>query len=54
MFGSALANHISPWMGVWFGMFPTEETPIAEILAAKLDCGSSGFVRLCIILQRRS
>jgi high-affinity iron transporter len=36
----SLANVIPPWMGMWFAVFPTVETLIAQLLAAVLVVGS--------------
>lgn len=36
----ALANHIPAWMGLWFSVFPTVETLVAQALAAALVLGS--------------
>src|SRR5215468_4233929 len=35
-----LANVIPPWMGMWFAVFPTVETLIAQLVAAVLVIGS--------------
>jgi high-affinity iron transporter len=35
-----LANVIPPWVGMWFAVFPTYETIIAQFLAAILVVGS--------------
>lgn len=35
-----LANLIPDWMGVWFSVFPTVETLVAQLLAAALVIGS--------------
>jgi high-affinity iron transporter len=37
---SALQNVIPDWMGVWFSVFPTVETLLAQLLAAVLVIGS--------------
>jgi high-affinity iron transporter len=37
---SWLANVIPAWMGMWFAVFPTYETIIAQLLAAILVVGS--------------
>jgi hypothetical protein len=29
-----LANAIPPWMGMWFAVFPTVETLVAQLIAA--------------------
>jgi high-affinity iron transporter len=36
----ALENIVQPWMGVWFSVFPTLETLVAQLLAAVLVIGS--------------
>jgi hypothetical protein len=35
-----LANRIPAWMGLWFSIFPTRETLIAQLLAATVVIGS--------------
>lgn len=37
---SSLTNVIPPWMGLWFAIFPTRETLIAQALAAVVVVGS--------------
>jgi len=37
---SWLANVIPAWMGMWFAVFPTYETMVAQLLAAILVVGS--------------
>jgi len=37
---SGLANVIPPWMGMWFAVFPTVETLVAQLIAAVLVIGS--------------
>ena len=37
---SSLTNVIPPWMGLWFAIFPTRETLIAQALAAIIVIGS--------------
>ena len=37
---SRLANVIPPWMGMWFAIFPTVETLVAQLIAAVLVIGS--------------
>jgi len=37
---SWLANVIPPWMGMWFAVFPTVETLVAQLIAALLVIGS--------------
>lgn len=36
----SLENVIRPWMGMWFALFPTIETIVAQIIAAVLVIGS--------------
>ena len=35
-----LQNFIPPWMGMWFAVFPTVETLVAQLIAAALVIGS--------------
>jgi high-affinity iron transporter len=42
----ALQGLIPGWMGLWFALFPTVETLVAQALAAALVLGSYGIVRL--------
>jgi len=35
-----LATVIPPWMGIWFAVFPTVETLVAQFIAALLVIGS--------------
>jgi hypothetical protein len=37
---SSLKNVIPPWLGLWFSVFPTRETLIAQLLAATVVIGS--------------
>jgi hypothetical protein len=37
---SRLANVIPAWMGLWFAVFPTVETLVAQLIAAGLVIGS--------------
>ena len=37
---SSLKNYMPPWMGLWFAVFPTTETLIAQFIAAVLVVGS--------------
>ena len=37
---SSLKNYVPPWMGLWFAVFPTVETLIAQFIAALLVVGS--------------
>jgi hypothetical protein len=36
----SLTNIIPPWMGLWFSIFPTRETLIAQLIAATIVIGS--------------
>jgi high-affinity iron transporter len=42
---SQLANLIPPWMGMWFAVFPTVETLVAQLIAAVLVIGSYSAAR---------
>jgi len=48
----ALENVIKPWMGLWFSLFPTVETLVAQAIAAGLVLGSYAFVQLQLARQR--
>jgi len=37
---SSLKTYLPPWMGLWFAVFPTIETLIAQFIAALLVVGS--------------
>src|SRR5256714_1555045 len=37
---TSLQNHMQPWMGLWFAVFPTVETLVAQFIAAVLVVGS--------------
>jgi high-affinity iron transporter len=37
---SSLKNYMPPWMGLWFAVFPTVETLVAQFIAAVLVIGS--------------
>jgi high-affinity iron transporter len=37
---TALKNYMPPWMGLWFAVFPTVETLVAQFIAAVLVVGS--------------
>src|SRR5437773_12369288 len=37
---SSLRSYVPPWMGLWFAVFPTVETLIAQLIAAILVVGS--------------
>ena len=41
----ALDDVLRPWMGMWFAVFPTVETLLAQALAAALVLGSYAFVQ---------
>jgi High-affinity Fe2+/Pb2+ permease len=49
----SLERLISPWMGLWFAVFPTVETLAAQALAASLVLGSYAVVRLRIWHEQR-
>jgi high-affinity iron transporter len=36
----SLKPYIPPWMGLWFAVFPTVETLVAQVIAAVLVIGS--------------
>ena len=36
----SLKNYMPPWMGLWFAVFPTVETLVAQLIAAVLVIGS--------------
>src|SRR5213592_1862441 len=36
----SLKNYLPPWMGLWFAVFPTVETLVAQLIAAVLVIGS--------------
>src|SRR5438034_4071839 len=36
----SLNNYMPPWMGLWFAVFPTVETLVAQLIAAVLVIGS--------------
>src|SRR6266704_3180286 len=36
----SLQNYLPPWMGLWFAIFPTVETLVAQLIAAVLVIGS--------------
>ena len=36
----SLKNYMPPWMGLWFAVFPTVETLVAQLIAALLVIGS--------------
>ncbi len=46
-----LTNLIPVWMGLWFSVFPTAETLIAQLLAAILVIGSYFAIRLRVAKQ---
>jgi high-affinity iron transporter len=37
---NSLRSYIPPWMGLWFAVFPTTETLVAQFIAALLVVGS--------------
>jgi len=37
---TSLQNYMPPWMGLWFAVFPTVETLVAQLIAAVLVIGS--------------
>jgi high-affinity iron transporter len=37
---NSLKNYMPPWMGLWFAIFPTVETLVAQLIAAVLVIGS--------------
>jgi high-affinity iron transporter len=41
----SLENVIPSWMGLWFAVFPTVETLVAQGIAAVLVVGSFGLAR---------
>lgn len=49
----ALARVIPAWMGLWFSVFPTVETLIAQLIAAVLVLGSFVTVHLQLARARR-
>jgi len=36
----SLKDYMPPWMGLWFAVFPTVETLVAQLIAAVLVIGS--------------
>jgi len=48
----ALEGVIRPWMGLWFAIFPTVETLVAQGIAAALVLGSYAVVQLQLARQR--
>jgi high-affinity iron transporter len=48
----ALEGVIRPWMGLWFAIFPTVETLVAQAIAALLVLGSYAVVQLQLARQR--
>jgi high-affinity iron transporter len=50
----ALEGVIRPWMGLWFAIFPTAETLIAQAIAAVLVVGSYAVVQMQLARQRRA
>src|SRR5437773_10053462 len=37
---NSLKDYMPPWMGLWFAVFPTVETLVAQLIAAVLVIGS--------------
>ena len=37
---NSLSSYMPPWMGLWFAVFPTTETLVAQLIAAVLVIGS--------------
>jgi high-affinity iron transporter len=50
----SLEGIIRPWMGLWFAIFPTVETLVAQGIAAALVLGSYGVVQMQLARQRRA
>jgi high-affinity iron transporter len=50
----ALEGVIRPWMGLWFAIFPTVETLVAQGIAALLVLGSYAVVQMQLARQRRA
>ncbi|CAN5312126.1 hypothetical protein BH23GEM4_BH23GEM4_05830 [soil metagenome] len=48
-----LEGVLQPWMGVWFGVFPTVESLAAQLVAALLVLGSYAVVRFQLAQQSR-
>ncbi|HXF22937.1 MAG TPA: FTR1 family protein [Gemmatimonadaceae bacterium] len=48
----ALEGVIRPWMGLWFAIFPTVETLVAQAIAAVLVLGSYAVVEVQLSRQR--
>jgi high-affinity iron transporter len=48
-----LAGVFKPWMGMWFGLFPTVESLVAQGVAALLVLGSYGLVRFRFLSELR-
>jgi len=49
----ALEGVIRPWMGLWFAIFPTVETLVAQGIAAAVVLGSYAVVQLQLSRQRK-
>lgn len=49
----ALEGVIRPWMGLWFAIFPTVETLVAQGIAATVVLGSYAVVQLQLARQRK-
>jgi high-affinity iron transporter len=50
----SLEGVIRPWMGLWFAIFPTVETLVAQGIAALLVLGSYAVVQLQLARQRKA
>ena len=50
----SLENVIRPWMGLWFSVFPTVETLVAQGIAAVVVLGSYAFVQIQLARQRNA
>ena len=47
----SLQPYLPPWMGLWFAIFPTVETLVAQLIAAVLVIGS--YLRSATLWRRR-
>ena len=50
----SLGGIIRPWMGLWFAVFPSVETLVAQGIAAAVVLGSYGVVQMQLARQRRT
>ena len=50
----SLEGIVRPWMGLWFAVFPTVETLVAQGIAAAVVLGSYAVVQLQLARQRRA